>query len=100
MPKVSVIIPAYNHALFVGPAIRSVLDQTYQDFEIIVTDDGSRDKTVERIEGIKDRRIKLFRFSKNRGAALAVQNCLDHSSGEYIALLNSDDLFQPKKLES
>jgi glycosyltransferase involved in cell wall biosynthesis len=100
MPKVSVIIPAYNHAPFVGPAIRSVLSQTYQDFEIIITDDGSRDKTVEVIQGIKDQRIMLFCFSKNRGTALAVQNCLDHSRGEYIALLNSDDIFLPKKLEN
>lgn len=99
MPKVSVIIPAYNHAPFIGPAIRSVLDQTYQDFEIVITDDGSSDNTVEMIRGVPDRRIKLFRFSKNRGAALAVRNCLDHSIGAYIALLNSDDLFLPRKLE-
>ena len=67
MPKVSVIIPAYNHAPFVGPAIRSVLDQTYQDFEIVITDDGSSDNTVEMIREVSDRRIKLFRFSKKPG---------------------------------
>jgi len=100
MPKVSVIIPAYNHAPFVGQALRSVLEQTYRDYEIIITDDGSTDKTVEVIQGIRDPRIKLYLFSENRGAALAVQNCLDYSSGEYLALLNSDDLFLPKKLEN
>lgn len=99
MPKVSVIIPAYDHAPFVGQAIRSVLDQTFQDFEIVITDDGSTDRTVEMIQGVRDPRIKLFHFLKNRGAALAVQNCLDHSGGDYIALLNSDDLFLPEKLE-
>jgi glycosyltransferase involved in cell wall biosynthesis len=99
MPKVSVIIPSYNHEKYVREAIQSVLEQTYQDFEIVITDDGSRDRTVSIIKSFTDPRIKLFYFPKNRGAAVAVNHCIAEASGEFIALLNSDDAFVPKKLE-
>ena len=61
MPTVSVIIPSFNHERFVEECIQSVLNQTFQDFEIIITDDASIDRTVELIEQFKDSRIKLFR---------------------------------------
>jgi glycosyltransferase involved in cell wall biosynthesis len=99
MPKVSVIIPSYNHDKYVAEAIQSVLEQTYQDFEIVITDDGSTDGTVNEIKRFKDPRIKLFTFEKNQGAAVAVTNCLQNSEGEYIAMLSSDDIFLPHKLE-
>jgi glycosyltransferase involved in cell wall biosynthesis len=99
MPKVSVIIPSYNHEKYVREAIQSVLEQTYQDFEIVITDDGSRDRTVSIIKSFTDPRIKLFYFPKNRGAAVAVNHCIAEASGEFIALLNSDDAFVPEKLE-
>lgn len=98
MPKVSVIIPSYNHAKFVAEAIQSVLDQTYQDFEIVITDDGSSDHTVDVIKQFTDSRLKLFCFEHNRGAAIAANNCIRKSTGEYVAMLSSDDVFLPQKL--
>lgn len=98
MPTVSVIIPSYNHEKFVAEAIQSVLDQTYQDFEIIITDDGSSDQTVNLIKQFKDPRIQLFCFEKNQGACIAANNCLKHAKGKYIAMLSSDDVFLPEKL--
>lgn len=98
MPAVSVIIPSYNHEKYIVECIQSVLDQTFQDFEIIITDDGSADRTVEFIESFDDPRIKLFKFHKNRGACVAANNCIRHASGKYIAMLSSDDAWYPQKL--
>jgi glycosyltransferase involved in cell wall biosynthesis len=99
MPKVSVIIPSYNHEKYVAEAIQSVLDQTFQDFEIVITDDGSSDKTVEVIKNFEDPRIKLFCFEINQGGTAAANNCIRNSTGEFIAMLSSDDVFLPDKLE-
>ena len=98
MPRISIIIPSYNHEKYVADAIRSVLEQTYQDFEIIITDDGSSDRTVDVIRGFTDPRIRLFVFEQNQGACVATNNCIQHASGEYIAMLSSDDVFLPDKL--
>jgi len=99
MPKVSVLIPSYNHEKFIGPAIQSVLDQSFRDFELIIVDDGSNDRTAEMIMKFKDPRIKAFIFTENKGAAIAMAKCLMEAKGEYIATLGSDDLFLPGKLE-
>jgi glycosyltransferase involved in cell wall biosynthesis len=99
MPKVSIVMPSYNHEKYVAEAIQSVLDQTFQDFEIVITDDGSLDKTVEEIKKFKDPRIKLFCFEKNQGASVAANNCVRNATGKYIAILSSDDVFLPDKLE-
>jgi glycosyltransferase involved in cell wall biosynthesis len=99
MPRVTVIIPSYNHEKFVGEAIQSVLNQTYQDFEIVITDDGSTDQSVSIIKSFTDPRIKLFCFDKNQGACVAGLKCRSEAKGEFIALLNSDDVFAPDKLE-
>jgi glycosyltransferase involved in cell wall biosynthesis len=99
MPVVSVIIPSYNHEEFIGDCINSVLSQTYQDFEIIITDDDSKDNSVELIKQFNDKRIKLYLHNKNKGASVAANNCLAHSSGKYIAMLSSDDIWYPEKLK-
>lgn len=99
MPTVSVIIPSYNHEQFIEECIQSVLDQTYQDFEIIITDDASSDRTVEIVESFNDPRIKLFKFAENKGASVASNNCISHSKGKYVAMLSSDDAWHPEKLE-
>lgn len=98
MPKVSVVIPSYNRADFVAETIRSVLDQTYQDFEIIVVDDGSTDNTKEIVDSFKDPRIKYI-YQENRGASGARNTGINASIGEYIAFLDSDDIYLPNKLE-
>lgn len=99
MPKVSVVIPSYNHDKYISAAIQSVLDQRFQDFEIIITDDCSTDNTVNIIKTFNDPRIKLFTLKKNKGSYYALNHCLLHAEGEYIAQLNSDDVFSPLKLE-
>ena len=99
MPKVSVVMASYNHEKYVAETIESVLTQTYQDFEFIITDDGSPDETVEVIKKFADPRIKLFCFPKNQGACVAINNCIKEAKGEYIAVINSDDVWMPDKLE-
>ncbi len=98
MPTVSVIIPSYNHEKFVAEAIQSVLSQTYQDFEIIITDDASSDQSVNAIKQFTDPRIRFFCFTENQGGSATTNHCIKQARGKYIALLNSDDIFLPNKL--
>ncbi|MGQ9690926.1 MAG: glycosyltransferase family 2 protein [Thermoproteota archaeon] len=96
-PKVSVIIPTYNRANCVGDAIRSVLDQTYKDFEIIVVDDGSTDNTSEVLAEFGDK-IHVIR-QENAGVSAARNAGIKAARGEWIAFLDSDDIWEPQKLE-
>lgn len=97
-PNVSVIIPTYNHANYIAAAIRSVLDQTYQDFEIIVVNDASTDQTDEVMNQFDDPRIKYLVHKKNRYAAATRNTGIRAASGEFIAFLDADDLVHPEKL--
>jgi glycosyltransferase involved in cell wall biosynthesis len=99
MPLVSIIIASYNHQEYITEAIQSVLDQTFQDFEIVIVDDASTDGTVKEIRKFNDSRIKLFCSEKNEGQFATVRKGIEISSGKYIAILNSDDAFFPEKLE-
>jgi len=100
-PKVSIILPTYNRAHIIEKAIQSVLNQTYQDFEIIIIDDGSKDDTKKIIRGFqeKDNRIKYIRFEENKGAAAARNAGIKMSKGEYITFQDSDDEWVIDKLE-
>jgi hypothetical protein len=97
MAKVSVCIPTYNHAQFIGAAIESVLKQTFQDFEIIVTDNASQDNTAEVVEcyASHDPRIRYVRNPSNLGMVGNWNLCLSLATGEYLQLLCSDDLLEP-----
>jgi glycosyltransferase involved in cell wall biosynthesis len=100
VPKVSIIIPTYNRANLLSRAIKSVLDQTFQDFELIIVDDGSTDNTKEVIERFqkKDSRIKYI-FQENSGGPSRPNNVgIKNSNGKYIAILESDDEWLPEKL--
>ena len=101
MPKVSVVMPTYNRAHLIGRAIQSVLNQTYQDFEIIVVDDGSMDNTEKVIREFqkKDKRILYIQHEKNKGEAAARNTGIEVAKGEYIAFQDSDDEWLPEKLE-
>jgi glycosyltransferase involved in cell wall biosynthesis len=99
MPKVSVCIPSYNHEKYVRAAIESVLEQSFQDFEILVTDDGSTDRTVGELQAIQDKRLSLEVLPQNRGACIALNASIKRGTGEFVAVLNSDDIFLPGKLE-
>lgn len=97
---VSAIIPTYNRSDSVGRAIQSVLDQTYQDFELIIVDDGSTDSTEEVIKSFDDERIVYLSHDENKGKPAAARNTgIKEARGEYIAFLDSDDEWLPKKLE-
>lgn len=98
-PTVTVIIPTYNRALLLGRAIQSVLNQTYQDFELIVVDDASSDNTEEVVRSFADPRIHYLRHEKNRGAAVARNTGIEASQGGYMAFLDSDDEWLADKLE-
>jgi len=95
-PLVSVVIPAYNCARFIGEALDSVFAQDYPELEVVVVDDGSTDDTCAVVEGYGDR-VKLIR-QRNAGAAVARNEGMRRASGEYVAFLDSDDLWLPGKL--
>lgn len=98
MPKVSVIIPAYNAMAYLPETIATVLEQTYTDFEVLVINDGSTDNIKEWISQIEDSRVKLV-SQINSGLAAARNRGIQESVGEYLAFLDADDLWEITKLE-
>lgn len=92
---VSIITPMYNAEKYVGQTIESVLAQTYSDWEMIIVDDGSKDKSAEIVANYsnKDPRVKLIK-QKNGGCASARNNALDNAQGQYVCFLDSDDLWE------
>ncbi len=101
MPVVSVIMPSYNHEKFIGEAIESVLGQTFKDLEFIIIDDESKDKSQQIIMEFarKDNRIKEIFHRKNLGIAKTINEGIKNSTGKYIALIASDDMWVNEKLE-
>jgi glycosyltransferase involved in cell wall biosynthesis len=97
-PKVSVVVPTYNREDTIGAAVQSVLDQTFADFEILVIDDGSTDSTEAIVCGIGDPRVSYYRQQHSGLPAVARNNGLRRAQGEYIAFLDSDDLWLRDKL--
>ena len=97
-PKLSVCVPAYNAAEFIKKTIDSILAQTYSDFELIIIDNASTDNTFEILKKYTDKRITLFRNSKN----ILSENwnkCISKANGEYIALFHADDIYEPTIIE-
>lgn len=94
---VSVIIPTYNRQDLIMEAIESVLNQVYEDFELIVVDNFSSDQTLDRLHGIKDPRVKIL-IEQRRGASFARNTGIKHAQGQFLAFLDSDDLWLPEKL--
>ena len=97
-PVVSVVMATYNHAPYVAQTIRSVLDQTFQDLELIVADDGSRDATREVVAGFSDPRLSFFPNTVNRGACVVTNELIGRARGKYVAVINSDDFWVLDKL--
>jgi len=97
-PAVSVVIPAYNAEGFIAETLDSVLSQTFQDYEVVVVDDGSVDDTRGVVESYDDARIRYVR-QENGGASRARNRGIADSSGELVAFLDADDLWLPEKLE-
>ena len=96
-PFFSVVVPIYNRAGVLAGAIRSVLAQTEQDFDIIIVDDGSADHPEKIVEGFADPRIRLVR-KENGGGGSARNRGIDLARGRFIAFLDSDDVFLPHHL--
>jgi glycosyltransferase involved in cell wall biosynthesis len=99
-PRVSVVVKSYNHAQYVRNCIQSVLNQSFQDFELIVTDDASTDDTVPILRSFTDQRIKLVELPGNLGISGAMNATIFRARGEYVAILNSDDWALRDRLET
>lgn len=101
MELVSIITPSFNSEKFIAGTIQSVQNQTYQNWEMIIVDDCSTDKTVSIAEYIanNDNRITVYKLDKNSGTGIARNTGLEKASGKYIAFLDADDLWKPNKLE-
>lgn len=99
MPRVSVVMPAYNAEKYIGEAIDSILNQTFTDFEFIIINDGSTDRTKEIILEYDDPRIVLLENEKNSGIVVTLNKGLDAAKGEYIARMDSDDIAVRERLQ-
>lgn len=103
-PLVSIIIPCYNHELYVQDCIKSVIEQTYQNIELIIIDDGSKDESVNKIKEMlkkcKKRFIRFeFRHRKNKGLSFTLNEAINWCNGDYLSCIASDDMFVPNKTE-
>ncbi len=98
-PFFSVVIPLYNKANYISQCIKSVLDQSFSDFEIVMVDDGSTDGSVELVHGFLDDRIRLI-SQTNQGVSVARNTGITRATGRYVAFLDADDYWEPDLLET
>ena len=96
---VSIIMPSYNTGKYIAESIRSVLAQTYENWELLIVDDCSTDDTDTVLKQFQDPRIRYFKNETNSGAAVSRNRALREAKGRWIAFLDSDDLWQPEKLQ-
>lgn len=97
-PLVSVLMPAYNHAPYVVAAVESVLRQSYDTIELVVIDDASTDETWAALQPFADDRLRMFRHEANRGSHATLNEALALARGDFIAIINSDDVFHPERI--
>lgn len=98
-PLISVIIPTYNRSFLLKRALKSVLEQTYQNLEIIIVDDASKDDTENVVSGLGSSKIRYFKHDVNKGAQAARNTGIKNAKGSFIAFLDSDNEWYPQKLE-
>lgn len=98
-PQVTIGIPAYNAGRFIKWAVQSVLNQTYTDFELIITDDGSTDDTGEIVKSFKDPRIVLITDDENHGISYRLNQQIDLARGKYFVRMDADDIMLPDRIE-
>ncbi|PVX50753.1 glycosyltransferase involved in cell wall biosynthesis [Balneicella halophila] len=98
--KVSIITPSYNSEMYISETIEAIINQTYRNWELLITDDCSSDNTKEIVRNYQenDSRIKFFQLKKNLGAGIARNNSIEKARGRYIAFCDSDDVWKPDKL--
>lgn len=99
MSKVSIILPVYNSEKFVAKTINSILNQTFTDWELIVIDDFSKDRSLKVIEELKNDKFIILKNDQNRGAAYSRNRGINVASGRFIAFVDSDDIWRKDKLE-
>ena len=92
MPRVSVIMAVYNASRFLREAVGSILCQTFRDFELIAVDDASSDSSLDILQGFADERIRIIRHDRNHGAAISRNDALRAACGEYVAIMDADDV--------
>jgi alpha-1,3-rhamnosyltransferase len=103
-PLISALIPTYNHEKYIQETINSIINQTYQNIELIIIDDGSTDSTWQKMQEMEElckKRFKrvVFKTKENEGLCLTLNKLLDEAQGEYIYLIASDDLAKPQAIE-
>ena len=98
--KVSVITPVYNDAKYVEQTIRSVLNQTHQNIELLIIDDCSSDNTIDLVNSLNDGRIRILNNSHNRGPAFCRNVGIKNATGDYIAFLDGDDIWLKEKIDN
>ncbi len=99
-PRISVVLPVFNGELFIADAIRSLLDQTFGDFELLVIDDGSTDRTPEILKTFQDSRMRVIKNAENLGLIRSLNLGIELARGEFIARMDADDIAFPKRLET
>lgn len=99
MPRLTLIMPAFNAATFIEEAINSLLAQTFSDFELWIIDDGSTDNTRTKVDLLQDIRIKRFYFDENRGRVLCVNEFITRVESEYVGITDADDVSHPTRLQ-
>ena len=98
-PLVSVLLPAYNAEGTISDTILSIINQTYTNWELIIINDGSKDKTLETIDRIKDNRIRIYSNDGNKGLIYSLNRSIDLAKGQYLARIDADDIALPTRLE-
>jgi len=99
LPRVAVVLAVYNGEKYLAEAVHSVLAQTFADFELVVIDDGSTDRTAEILAGFRDPRVRVIRFPENRGLVTALNTGIQESQSELIARMDADDVCVPQRFE-
>lgn len=97
MPKISVVMATYNGSKHIEKAIKSIIEQTFHDFELIIIDDGSIDQTSDIVKNMNDNRIRYFRNRVNKGLAYSLARGFDLAEGKYIARMDDDDISMPNR---
>ena len=98
-PLVSILMPVYNSEKYLREAIKSILNQTFTNFELIIINDGSTDNSLKIIKSFKDNRIKIIKNKGNLGLIKTLNKGIDLAQGKYIARMDADDIAMPKRLE-
>lgn len=99
LPVVSIVMPVYNAGSFLRDSINSIVNQTFTQWELLIVDDNSKDNSVSVINSYTDPRIKCFFNTENKGPAYSRNLAIEHSNGEYIAIMDADDIAMPKRIE-